>query len=315
MTTKIQWTDQTWNPIVGCSKISPGCDHCYAERMACRLSVMLGGIGTGDNMEAWEAYSWVARDGHWTGKTSFVKSALRKPLHWRKPRRIFVCSMGDLFHESVPFEWIDRVFRVIALRPQHTFQVLTKRAARMAKYFASLDTEAGLQRWSNSNGLYGRTGTHSPTALTIRKLPNVWLGVTAENRKQADLLIPHLLRCPAAVRFLSVEPMLEAVDIIKGLCAIDRNGEPCGRLEDGIDWVICGGESGPGARPVHPDWIRDLRDQCAEAAIPFFFKQWGSNPNTAAFAETNGKCADMTTSKGGSLLDGKTWHEFPETKP
>jgi len=250
---KIEWTDRTWNPIIGCSKISPGCDNCYAEKMAGRLASM----GT-------QGYSRVIQSvrgqGHsaWNNKTSLVESALDKPMYWKKPRRIFVCSMGDIFHESVDVDWLRSMFRVIRATPQHIYQFLTKRPENA---------------WSMLN-------------LCCAKPPaNVWLGVTCENQATANERIPHLLKCPAAVRFVSVEPMLGPVDLThipySSLGATHKMDALRGyggwgdydRRKHKIHLCIVGGESGPQARPMHPDWARDLRDQCQDAGVPFVMKQ------------------------------------------
>ncbi len=210
--TKIDWTDATWNPIVGCRKESPGCQNCYAETMAARLAAMRV-----------KGYSKVVgANRKWNGKTSFINSALNKPFGWKKPRKIFVCSMGDLFCWGVPFKQIKRVLQVISKTPQHQYQVLTKRPALME--------------------------------MALRAFPlfkNLWCGVSAENQTEADNRIPDLLNTRASLRFISVEPMLGPVDLSKYI--------------ESLDWVICGGESGPNARPMHPDWARNLRDQCAAA--------------------------------------------------
>jgi len=215
-TSAIEWTDATWNPITGCTKVSPGCDNCYAIRFGARLQHL-------------PAYAGTIADRDWTGKINLVHDRLDQPLRWAKPRRIFVNSMSDLFHPDVPVEFIDRVVAVMIQAPQHQFQVLTKRPKRMRRVLGSLE------------------------------LPNVWLGTSIEADRytfRAD----HLRATPAAVRFLSLEPLLGP------LPSLDLTG---------IDWVIVGGESGPKARPMHPDWVRDIRDRCVAAGVPFFFKQWG----------------------------------------
>uniref|UniRef100_I2Q2Q7 Bacteriophage protein gp37 n=1 Tax=Desulfovibrio sp. U5L TaxID=596152 RepID=I2Q2Q7_9BACT len=281
---KIEWCDATWNPVVGCSPVSPGCDHCYAARMAHRL---------GANPATPQFTGLTGVDQKWTGETRFVQGALNLPLTWRKPRRIFVCSMGDLFHESVPFAWVDQVFAVMALAPQHTFMVLTKRPERMRQFCAM--------------GRYGilRQVLHEIGAPNINPgwpLPNVWLGVTIENQEQAVARVPILLETPGAKRFVSVEPMLgqvrlrclsvpdafldpfgdrwcttwDALDGTRGTSPFGRNDPFTGPKGSHLDWVICGGETGPGARPTNPEWVRSLRDQCVKACdVPFFFKQWG----------------------------------------
>lgn len=290
--TAIEWTDATWNPVTGCSVVSPGCTNCYAMRLAgTRLKHHPTRAGLTVDTKAGPV---------WNGQVRLNREALHQPLGWKRPRMIFVCAHGDLFHEAVPDEWIDQVFAVMALCPQHTFQVLTKRSARMRDYLnwsqrpyriasAALSVGRNLPdghpSWSRSRW------KHSPirgcTAPTIWPLPNVWLGVSAEDQRRADERIPELLDTPAAIRFVSAEPLLGPID----LRSIDISGDdeilPLGagwldRLEDGevessrLDWVIVGGESGPGARPMHPDWARSIRDQCAAADVPFFFKQWGA---------------------------------------
>jgi protein gp37 len=246
---KIEWTDATWNPVTGCSVLSPGCTNCYAMNLAgTRLRNHPSRAGLTIESKAGPV---------WNGKVRFNEGWLTQPLEWKKPRMVFVCAHGDLFHENVPDEWIDQVFAVMALCPQHTFQVLTKRAERMRDYFAQ-GREKMHTRWlwaardalpitfvGSINGTY--------------PLPNVWLGVSTERQKEYDERKEHLRNTPAAVRFFSVEPLL-------GPIKADYLG----------DWVIVGGESGHGARPMHPDWARSLRDQCATAGVPFFFKQWGA---------------------------------------
>lgn len=255
---KIEWTDKTWNPIVGCSYESAGCKNCYAERMAFRLSQM--GNETYQSVCTFEN-GWRK----WNGKTHFVESVLEKPLHWKTPRNIFICSMSDLFHPSVPFEWIYKIFAVMALCPQHTFQVLTKRPDRMAEclydYIQCVDY---MQRAAKEMKLPHNDFVYMPQKTGVYNftipLPNVWLGTTVEH-PDYKYRIDELRKIPAALRFLSFEPLL---------------ADP-GEVDlGGIGWVICGGESGPGARPMHPDWARGLRDQCKAADVDFFFKQWGA---------------------------------------
>jgi protein gp37 len=285
---KIEWTDEVWNPIAGCSKVSAGCKHCYAERLAPRLVAM-----------GQEKYvGTVDAQGRWTGKINFDRGSLLAPLRWKKPRMVFVNSMSDLFHPAVPFEWVDQVFAVMALCPQHTFQVLTKRPERMAAYMGEYMVgarhlhEAALAIRESVLGplMVLAATTYSAKDPRFRPLSNVWLGVSVENQEEADRRIPKLLACPAAVRFLSCEPLLGGVDLerlsvsisatsfVMGGCLGDTDGtlfSPRGASGRGIDWVICGGESGGKARPMHPDWARGLRDQCVRAGVPFFFKQWG----------------------------------------
>lgn len=204
--------------------------------------------------------------------------------HQVRRRRIFVCAHGDLFHEGVPDEWIDRAFAVMALAPQHTFQVLTKRAERMREYLSARNGMGNAALCAAINNIpYGLGVWHGALEMP---LPNVWLGVSAEDQTRTDERIPHLLATPAAVRFVSLEPLLGEIDLrrvsVRRYGLLDAltpgyftDGRPP-RL--GLDWVIAGGESGPSARPMHPDWVRSLRDQCTAAAVPFFFKQWGSGP-------------------------------------
>lgn len=299
MGTKIEWAEETWNPIVGCSKVSPGCDNCYAEGMANRLA----GIPQATNK-----YSNVIWDGKWSGTTSFDESALEKPFQWKKPRTIFVSSMGDLFHSTISFKSISKVFSVTQKCPQHTFLILTKRPATMWRYFQHV-------------------------GITHPYL-NVWLGVTAENQEQADKRIPILLSIPAAKRFVSIEPMLGPISF-RWAKWKELNREQGGITNelDGLrmlDWVICGGESGPGARPMHPYWARLIRDQCIITNVPFMFKQWGEwafihyidgkksfinlTPNKNKEVILHDPMINMRRvgkKKAGRELDGKIWNQKP----
>ena len=273
---KIEWTDRSdWNPIRGCTRVSRGCGGpgkaggCYAERIAARFS---------DPGQPFHSFAKrVNGEARWTGKVALIEDRLTEPLRWRKPAKIFVCSTADLFHEALPDGAIDQVFAVMALCPQHTFQILTKRPERMAQYFLDpgriREQEIGRALLS-----LGRNhGTTDPLAGFYLPLPNVWLGVSVEDQATADARIPVLLRTPAAKRFISAEPLLGPVDLgaIVRKCTFDGTIHADGKTHP-IGWVIAGGESGPGARPAHPDWFRALRDQCAAASVPFFFKQWGS---------------------------------------
>lgn len=269
--TKIEWTDATWNPVRGCSRVSDGCRNCYAEGQAARIILMDRGRGIAEGGGSYDGL--LAKGGQWNGKIRVVIDALEQPLRWKKPRFIFVTSMSDLFHESVPSGVIDRVFAIMALAPQHTFQILTKRPERMIEYMKGLQTSA--DEWApktkygvftpanvlNFRYLHSKMGA-SGFPHAAWPLPNVWIGVSVENQETADERIPLLLKTPAAVRWLSMEPLLGKVDLK-------------GWLSDGIDWVVAGGESGPQARPMHPQWPRDIRDQCAAANVPFLMKQWG----------------------------------------
>lgn len=351
--TKIQWTEATWNPVVGCTKVSPGCKNCYAERMAKRLRAM-----------GKPQYQSVVNNEGWTGKTDFVEgTAFDIPLRWKNPRMVFVGSMCDLFHPSVEIGILTHVFDIIKQCPQHTFQILTKRPEQALKMMWGKHGEG----WR----YFGDGDYHK----------NVWLGVTAENQEQADKRIPILLQIPAAVRFVSIEPMLGALDLTdihekQGLSTdvitdqkkdvahfnkvyakhIKSPLEP----EPVLDWVIVGGESGPGARPMHPDWARGVRDQCQAAktgrskidygkphcgrrylelqdsSVPFFFKQWGKHlpygqispnyPNTRSDGKLHEFEENSTINphrswyfspvgkkKAGWLLDGKKWNQYPQS--
>lgn len=279
---KIEWTDATWNPVRGCSRVSEGCRHCYAERIAGRFS--------GPGMWAEGIVNDTPAGPRWNGNVYLAPDKMGQPLRWKRPRRVFVNSMSDLFHEGLSDQDIGLVFDVMWKSPQHTFQVLTKRPERMREWF----------RWAG--GVRKPEGAPWP-------LPNVWLGVSVEDQGTAAARIPLLLATPAAVRFVSAEPLLGEVNLLPWMerCPYTQHvngwqhgwhfdGDAprvicawCGEMRDaltdrvygqrhtvpGLDWVIVGGESGPGARPMHPDWARALRDQCEEAAVAFFFKQWG----------------------------------------
>lgn len=261
-THKITWLGEhgvTWNPTVGCTKVSAGCKNCYAERMARRQVAM----------ENSDYRPVVGPDGKWNDEVNCLESRLDIPLRWRKPRRVFVDSMSDLFHENVPYEFIESVFGVMRKCPQHIFIILTKRSARMRSLARMLNEDI---------------------------LPNLWLGVTVENTAMAKERLPWLLRTPAAKRIISFEPALELVD-----------WEPW--LATGkIDWLICGGETGPGARPMNFEWARKTRDVCIGHGVPFFFKQWGS---VAAKGRT---CPEgyEKTSDFNRLLDGLAWDQVPK---
>lgn len=299
---KIEWTGHTWNPIAGCSLVSPGCTNCYAMRRAARIERM------NPALEHYRGLTKATKAGPvWTGKMALApEHTLLAPLKRKTPTVYFVNSMSDLFHENVPDAWIDKIFAVMALCPQHTFQILTKRSARMRSYVVQADDEHGDYFERLSGAAVALTG--SPCAAHIEDvawpLPNVWLGVSTEDQKRADERIPDILATPAAVRFVSGEPLLGPLNLEPWLnphktcercddgegygnrCASDNipRSEQCPwrravMTETGVavtlDWIIVGGESGPGARPMHPDWARSIRDQCAAAETAFFFKQWG----------------------------------------
>ena len=314
MATKIQWVinadgslGKTWNPIRGCSRCSPGCAHCYAEQIAARFS------GKG---QPFHLFAERKPEPHWTGRIELVESKLEEPLHVKAPTTWFVNSMSDLFHEDLPDEAIDRVFAAMALCPQHTFQVLTKRAERMRKYFAQIGALPGIDgisynvwerialAWDAMERAGVNIGNH---ALSVWPLPNVWLGVSVENQQYADERIPHLLQTPAAVRFISAEPLLGPVDLAPWIfcktCFEGRSRsegpEGFGCKETKLDWVIVGGESGHGARECGVPWIRSIVQQCKEARVPCFVKQLGTNPT--AFGEHLMWWADMRDPKGGDI--------------
>jgi protein gp37 len=282
-TTGIAWTDSTWNPVRGCTKVSPGCKNCYAETFA----------------ERWRGVPGHAFEQGFDLR--LVPEALEFPLRWRRPRRIFVNSMSDLFHGDVPDSFILRVFDVMREASHHTFQVLTKRPARMADFCRRLRFDAGSVFGpgpDRSGGLWlvggAETGEVVRDAYQDREIPgygfsmvmrNVWLGVSVENQAAADERIPHLLATPAAVRFLSCEPLLGPVDLRPTIDAWSGQvaraaveGRPLRPLPPRIDWVIVGGESGPGARPCDVTWVRSLVQQCRAAAVPVFVKQLGAMP-------------------------------------
>lgn len=286
---KIAWLNtpgmkpRTWNMIYGCSHASEGCHNCYGERMANRQKhIALAAIKAGRNPGKSANYIDVITDGKWNGEVRFCEKALMEPMSWRKPSLVFVESMGDLFHESVPVEWIDKVMAIVAFCAQHQFMFLTKRAGRMREYMVRV--EAAQPGSFIDHDLYDHwryeTGAHDHEQPEF-PLPNLWLGVTCENQEQADKRIPDLLATPAAHRFVSIEPMLGPVDLERphthdchALKCTKHGACPPWYIQE-IDYVICGGESGPGARPIHPDWVRSIRDQCAAAEVPFMFKQWG----------------------------------------
>ena len=305
MTTKIEWAEETWNPITGCTKISAGCRNCYAERMAKRLANIEGSGYDKSNPFG----------------VKFHPDRLDQLLHWKKPRKVFVCSMGDLFHEDVMYEWIYQIFAIMQLCPQHTFMVLTKRPKRMALWFAHY-SNGGFSTMeivnNRANKIQGFAPPNPPKNGWVWPLPNIWLGVTAENQQAADERIPWLLKTPAAKRFVSVEPMLGPVDldIINGALSTWWQNSAIDCVDTGhLDWVICGGETGPGARPMHPDWARSLRDQCQSAGVPFFFKKWGEySPNVTVFQDGVWQYDPVKVGKkrAGRLLDGKLWEEWPE---
>lgn len=396
---KIEWTDATWNPIVGCSVVSPGCTHCYAMGQAARIERMQPGSHYAQTtmvVSQNKAFARPPGKSVWTGKVALAPDhILTAPLRWKRPRRVFVNSMGDLFHESVPDEWIDRVFAVMALAPQHTFQVLTKRSVRMREYLTRTTEPSGKYITVEDDGTFHDTpkafwsahaalcdmlpiapavalnfaaewqDNHYPDGdgfLQKWPLPNVQLGVSVEDQRRADERVPDLLATPAAVRLVSAEPLLGQIDFervgtldgiraaLPGIVEREEQGRPTSgagsisaaqidaigsryssitffqtpdhmggftaaspRQWPRLDWIIVGGESGPRARPMHPDWARSIRDQCAAAGVPFFFKQWGEW--APAMANTGDAGDGLMTRVGkhraGRLLDRREHSEFP----
>ena len=334
---KIEWTDATWNPITGCSVVSAGCTNCYAMRLA------------GTRMKHHPSRAGLTRETErgpvWTGEVRLNDKWLDQPLRWTRPRRVFVCAHGDLFHPAVPDEWIDRVFAVMALNPRHVFQILTKRPERMQEYLNS--RAKSVEHWEKQAREFGYTFKFQWEGKFVRTcpfpLPHVWLGVSVEGQEAADARIPLLMETPAAVRFLSCEPLLGPVDLEPGLplcecgdyrashpgdgpCNLNGCGrdlahgfEDCGRYRPArpaLDWVIVGGESGPGARPMKPKWVYQLRDKCVIAGVPFFFKQWGEwAPVSVGINETSDwdgtALRRVGKKRAGRELDGRTWDEMP----
>jgi len=288
--TGISWTDATWNPLRGCSKVSAGCKNCYAETMAARFS------GPG------QPYDGTIRDGRWNGSIRLVPEKMNEPLRWKRPRRIFVNSMSDLFHDGVPFEYVAAVFGVMAACPQHTFQVLTKRPGRAVEFFKWVVSQradgvarhtCGYEAWRvmDHAGHAARGAVADAGEETRWPIPNVHLGVSVEDQATADERIPILLQCPAAVRWASYEPALAAVDFTRitvvkpdvqfqpGVYLNALTGHVAGPDDviDRADWIVVGGESGPSARPFHVQWARSTVEQCKADGVACFVKQMGAN--------------------------------------
>ncbi len=310
---RIEWTDATWNPTTGCTKVSPGCKHCYAEREWARLAANPKTVYFGREFTDVKIHA----------------DRLGTPLRWAKPRRIFVDAMSDLFHEDVPSAFIAEVFGVMAGCPQHTFQLLTKRPERILELMNAPWFETMVRDFVD--------GWPQDETMTW-PLANVWLGVSAEDQKTADRRIPLLLDTPAAVRWVSLEPLLGPVDLVgirPPIFAATANaltgfwkwdGGPTKRECSRIDWVVVGGESGPRARPMHPYWVRSLRDQCAAAGVAFNLKQWGEwypeedHPGFVwvpdrRYEETHigaDRLFRVGKKSAGRLLDGQLHDAFPE---
>lgn len=257
---KIEWTDATWNPVTGCAKVSQGCKNCYALRDWARMSANPKTVYYGRQFSDVQCHP----------------ERLDQPLRWSKPRLIFVNSMSDLFHEAVPDEFIRAVFGVMALAPHHTFQVLTKRPERMLSFMRMVE---GSSIYRHEDPMFSSITARFKNGYPEQSWPlkNVWLGVSVENQAAADERIPLLIQTPAAVRWISAEPLLGPIDLRRSTGYPWIGGKFAdGRKFDGLlDWVVVGGESGCNARPMHPNWARSLRDQCKAADVPFLFKQWG----------------------------------------
>ena len=348
--TKIEWTDEVWNPVTGCTKAGPGsgCKNCYAEREWVRLSHNPKTVYFGRKFT----------------DVSCHPERLDHPLRWTRPRMIFVNSMSDLFHDDVPYDFILDIFMVMAAASEHTFQVLTKRPERMRQFMSHITQnpmpndvwEASLNRarWFDD-----ADGMHDFILQQIKRgFPNVWLGVSIEDQETADLRIPILLDTPAAIRWISAEPLLGPVDLERTLWFAPHDGhlehrvdvlrggywnraphimgapsagigDPKGGftnhsdMPSTLDWVVVGGESGHKARPMHPDWVRSLRDQCGTAGVPFLFKQWGEwcpsdQPHMEAILSGTDAIYDKPDTmrrvgkkSAGRLLDAKLWDNYP----
>lgn len=319
MSTRIEWATHTWNPLVGCARVSPGCDHCYAATFTRRKL-------TAAHAEA----------SPWDGRIVLRPETLDEPLSWKKPRRMFVGSMTDLFHHDVPLRFILDLWSTMARCPQHTFMILTKRPSRMRRIVDKLC-------WSEQDFAYidGHPDVDDEIpddAWGEEPLPNVWLGVSVENQRYADMRIPKLLDTPAAVRFVSAEPLLGPVDLSRYVAGEEpiydlHMGETFTVRPEGprLDWVITGGETGAGSRPSHPAWFRAIRDLCADAEVPYFHKQngdWAAGPTGTHRISWDGTVTypnpptcvmsdeELITRVGkpraGRLLDGRTHDAIPD---
>jgi protein gp37 len=332
--TDIEWTDASWNPIrarnlktgnIGwhCEHVTTGCEFCYAEGFNKRF-------GTGLPF----------KPGHRADIEIFLdEDMLTLPLRWKKPRRIFVCSMTDVFADFVSGEWIDKMLAVMALCLQHTFQVLTKRPERMREYFLGKECYRDVHplddRYDAINDAMNKLAPPHWCKRELQDyseeglpLPNVWLGVSCERQEEADARIPLLLQTPAAVRFISAEPLLGPIDL-HDWCTRDWHPTMPPETTSCVDWVIVGGESGPHARSMHPQWARTIRDQCQAAGVPFFFKQWGAyrpadwpssevqedeELRNAAVVVADQYMERVGKKAAGHLLDGREWNEFPKVQ-
>lgn len=344
--TKIEWTDATWNPITGCSVVSPGCTNCYAMKLA------------GTRLQHHPSRAGLTRETKagpvWNGTVRFNEEWLTQPLAWKRPRMVFVCAHSDLGHPDIPVKWLARVFAVMLLGRHHTYQVLTKRPERLREWLSDPETTGRIARMAVSmmaDGVPTSSEAASqitctpdpgwqfgqkPTGLAQWPLPNVWLGVSAEDQKRADERVPELLRTPAEIRFVSAEPLLGWIDFTNigsstnisarlGINALTgdvvrvRQAHTQGSWPK-LDWIIVGGENGP--RPMQAEWAQQIRDQCADAGTAFFFKQWGSHlpdgqmvANGKVWAPGCGTQLRATKSITGRLLDGVEHNAMPEARP
>lgn len=280
--TGIAWTDASWNPVTGCTKVSQGCKHCYAEREWARLSA---------NPKATTYYGRAFTD------VACHEDRLNQPLRWSKPRMIFVNSMSDLFHEDVPDDFIDKVFAVMALAEQHVFQVLTKRPERMLAYLTTKNREDIIGEKAMP------TVSEDDFGILEWPLPNVWLGVSVEDQATADERIPLLLQTPAAVRWVSAEPLLGPIEIGFAM-PWERTGPA---WKQTLEWVVCGGESGSNSRPMHAEWVRKLRDDCITAGVPFFMKQLGYRYMDAAQRVMGAGCRDSIRFPRDPVREDSLW--------
>ena len=347
----ITWTDETWNPVRGCSRVSEGCRNCYAEKQAARIISMNRGRGIEEGSGAYDGL--IAKGGQWNGKMELVPKLLDQPLRWRNPRKIFVNSMSDLFHENVPFEYVAAAFGIMAGASWHTFQILTKRPGRMREFFQWIDSHPERSRYDTERLKKQCPGDDWRVFFMLQKaseqlelggkglrveatgqwpLPNVWLGVSVEDQKAANERIPLLLDTPAAVRWISAEPLLGPVNLRQIMRTTPDSdwvycwdslsgfrGHKCGGTEGNpaLDWVVVGGESGANARPMEREWVRSLRDQCALNSTAFHFKQWGEFApnwmNDEAGNEIEGSAWTDRMGKriAGRMLDGVTHDGYP----
>lgn len=324
--TAIEWCDATINAISGCLPASPGCTNCFASTAGQRRRPNHPVNGLTRPAKADDPASHHV----WTGAIRLNEEWLVKPLRWSRPRRIFWNAHGDPFFERVPYEWVDRELAVAALTPHHVHMLLTKRTARMRRYFAMPGTpERILEAAKDLPAPFGRLPDRWQWPL-----PNVWLGTSVEDQERAMQRIPDLLAVPAVIRFLSCEPLLGPLDINAAATGADRWSESTHGAAS-IAWVIAGGESGPGARPMHPEWVRALRDQCHASHVPFFFKQWGVwfpygqfdadgclNTTTRGehpgvwheWRQYDGFSVRLGKKRAGRLLDGVEHSAFPEPR-